>query len=595
MVGTVLNIQEILSPDDLATKIVAEYTNLRDQHQSYTEQKKELRNYIFATDTSTTSNSALPWKNSTSLPKLCQIRDNLHANYMAAIFSNDDWLKWVADDEDSDNADKAKVITAYMKVKLRESGFEETVSRLLYDYIDGNVFADCEFVAQDDLNEETGEQIKGYTGPRAIRISPYDIIINPAATSFKESPKYTRYIKSLGELKYESLTKPNSLWMQDVIQKITENRSTFSSFDREDWDKHEGINIDGFGSLQEYYGSGNVEIIEFEGSIYDEQNKEMLQDYVITIVDRTYIARKIKNPRWLRGSSKVHAGWRLRPDNLYAMGPLDNLVGMQYRIDHLENLKADVFDMIAQPPLKIRGDVEDFTWGPNAEIDVGEDGDVEMMKLDATALNADLQIQQLMQIMEEMAGAPRQAMGIRTPGEKTKFEVQSLENAGFRIFQNKITYFERNVLEPLLNNMLEMARREFHGSDTVRVIDDELGIQTFVNITKEDITGNGKLYPTGARHFAAQAQLVQNINGIFSSPIGQMIAPHTSAIKMSELVGDLFNLEKYSLFKENVAVFEQVETQRLAQQAQEDLEVEAMTPTDEEAEVAEETQLPQGV
>ena len=48
------------------------------------------------------------------------------------------------------------------------------------------------------------------------------------------------------------------------------------------------------------------------------------------------------------------AGWRPRPDNLYAMGPLDNLVGMQYRIDHLENLKSDVFDQIAYPILKIR-------------------------------------------------------------------------------------------------------------------------------------------------------------------------------------------------------------------------------------------------
>ena len=31
---------------------------------------KELRNYIFATDTSTTTNKSLPWKNSTTLPKL---------------------------------------------------------------------------------------------------------------------------------------------------------------------------------------------------------------------------------------------------------------------------------------------------------------------------------------------------------------------------------------------------------------------------------------------------------------------------------------------------------------------------------------------
>ena len=49
----------------------------------------ELDNYLFATDTSTTSNSTLPWKNSTTLPKLTQIRDNLHSNYISALFPND--------------------------------------------------------------------------------------------------------------------------------------------------------------------------------------------------------------------------------------------------------------------------------------------------------------------------------------------------------------------------------------------------------------------------------------------------------------------------------------------------------------------------
>jgi hypothetical protein len=81
-------------------------------------------------------------------------------------------------------------------------------------------------------------------------------------------------------------------------------------------------------------------------------------------------------PSWLGTAPIFHAGWRSRPDNLYAMGPLDNLVGMQYRIDHLENLKADVFDQIALPMLKIRGDVEDFEYMPAGRVYIGEEGDV---------------------------------------------------------------------------------------------------------------------------------------------------------------------------------------------------------------------------
>ena len=120
------------------------------------------------------------------------------------------------------------------------------------------------------------------------------------------------------------------------------------------------------------------------------------------------------------------------------MGPLDNLVGMQYRLDHLENLKADVFDLIAHHVLKIKGHVEDFDYGPGETIYVGDEGDVEFMRPDVTALNADMQIDRLEAKMEDMVGAPKQAMGIRTPGEKTKFEVQTLDNASSRIFQSKI-------------------------------------------------------------------------------------------------------------------------------------------------------------
>ena len=74
----------------------------------------------------------------------------------------------------------------------------------------------------------------------------------------------------------------------------------------------------------------------------------------------------------------------------------------------------------------------------------------------------------------------------------------------------------------------------------------------------------------------------QNINGVFNSQIGQMIAPHVSSKKLAVMVEDILNIERYGLVQENVAVFEQTETQRLAQQAQEDLQVEAQTPVEEE-------------
>jgi hypothetical protein len=256
---------------------------------------------------------------------------------------------------------------------------------------------------------------------------------------------------------------------------------------------------------------------------------------------------------------------------------------MQYRIDHLENLKADVFDMIAAPPLKIIGEVEPFEWGPNCEIHVDEGGsDVQVLAPDTQALNADMQIQLLENKMEEFAGAPKQAMGIRTPGEKTAFEVQQLQNAAGRIFQEKITGFEVNLLEPILNDMLEIAKRHLDTTDVVRVMDDDLGVEEFLSVTRDDITAKGKLRPVGARHFAAQAQLVQNLTGLMNSSVGQTIAPHISSKKLATLVENALNLGRFELFQPNIAVFEQQETQELMNQTQEDAAVSQATPLEED-------------
>jgi hypothetical protein len=172
----VQELRDILTPEILAADIVSKYSQWKIQRDVKEEEWKELRNYVFATDTSTTSNRTLPWKNSTTTPKLAQIRDNLHANYMAALFSNPDWMKWEGDNQDDNIRTKREGIEAYMKNKVKASGFELTIARLLYDFIDyGNVFGEVIFVNEETTDTITGETIKGYVGPKLIRTSPFDI------------------------------------------------------------------------------------------------------------------------------------------------------------------------------------------------------------------------------------------------------------------------------------------------------------------------------------------------------------------------------------------------------------------------------------
>jgi hypothetical protein len=586
MAGRTLDIKEYIgTPETLAAAIVSKYQDWDKFRQVWIEEKKELRNYIFATDTTKTTNATLPWKNSTTTPKLTQIRDNLHANYMAALFPNDEWLLWEGDDEDSEAAEKRKVIQAYMMNKLRQSNFINTVSKMVYDYIDyGNVFATSEFVNETRTDEDTGEVYPGYVGPKALRVSPYDIVLNPVAETFELTPKMVRSIKSLGEISADIQDHPESGYLEKIFSKIVETRKSVSGFTTNDMKKDQGFQIDGFGNILNYYQSGYVEILEFHGDLYDVEEKKLLKNYIITIVDRTHVLRKVPNPSW-RGNSFRHAGWRLRPDNLMAMGPLDNLVGMQYRIDHLENLKADVFDLIAHPVMKVQGFVEDFDYGPGEKIYTGEDGNVDMIRPDTTALNADTQIVLLENKMEEYAGAPRQAMGIRTPGEKTKFEVQTLDNASSRIFLNKVSYFERNFLEPLLNDMLELARRNMDVSDVVRIVDDEFGAALFETITPEDLNARGKIRPIGARHFASKANQFQNLLNLMNSAVGQdpAVNVHFSGLKIAQVVEELLEIQKFDLVAPNIRVAEQLETQRLMNAGQNTLDTEQAVVQSESA------------
>ena len=571
MAGKTVDIDQIIDGKEaFAEAIATQYTEWEMLRRSWVDEKKELRNYIFATDTTKTTNSKLPWKNSTTIPKICQIRDNLHANYMAALFPNDDWLNWEAEDREGANGEKRNVIESYMKNKTRVSQFRRVVSQLVLDYIDyGNCFSSIEYFDETRIDPITNEEYPGFVGPKPIRISPYDIVFNPLAPDFDSAPKIIRSIKSIGELKVELEENPEKGYLNDVLDVMINNRAKVQAISSNDMAKSEGLQIDGFSSIHHYYSSNYVELLEFVGDIYDQTEGKLYKDHIITVADRTHIIRKIPNPTW-RKSTIRHVGWRIRPDNLYAMGPLDNLVGMQYRIDHLENLKADVFDLIAHPVMKIKGFVEEFDYGPGERIFVGDDGDVEFMRPDASALAADNQIDRLEQKMEELAGAPKQAMGMRTPGEKTAFEVQSLQNAAGRIFQNKISYFEQMFLEPLLNDMLETARRNMNGKDIVKSIDNDLGVQIFQDITRDDLLAKGRIYPMGARHFAAKANMIQNLTQLSSSPLGQdpSISVHISGKKMAKLIEELLDLEKFNLVQDNIRVFEQQETQQLINSAQ---------------------------
>lgn len=580
MAGRVLNLKDVLTEDQKACEIAKKWCLWDDGRKEWKSQVQEVRNYVYATDTTTTTNSKLPWKNKTTRPKLCHIRDNLFANYMANLFPRSRWVRWIGDTKDAAQREKVASIENYMYWVIEQGFFKREYEKLVYDYIDtGNAFVTRDWV---DFRQTLPDRTQaGYVGPQPRRINPMDIVFNPTSPSFDEAPKIVRSLVTIGELK-EIITRESQSDETEDAEKLFDYLFRLRVSAREaasdTWTQDDSYRMDGFTSFRHYLESDNCEILTFYGDVFDYEKNEYLRNYIIKIVDRHKVISCKPNPSASGLAPIRHVGWRVRQDNLWAMGPLANLVGMQYRLDHLENLKADCFDLIAFPPVKVKGFVEPFKWGPMERINVGDaDSDVEIMTVPYQALQINNEIALLEQDMEEKAGAPKEALGFRSPGEKTAFEVDKLANAANRVFVNKTAQFEEKLTEPNLNDMLEMARRNMQAVTTIRVFDTDYKYFKFQELTVDDITGVGRIKPMAARHFAEKAHVLQGLVSLANTPWMQIIAPHLSSIKAADLIENLLDIEDYDLFSPNAAITEQAETQRLAQVTQEQMMMEQQT------------------
>ena len=225
MTGKVLELHNVIEPDLLATRLTERFVQWEVLRQNAKNSWEEIRRYVYATDTSWTSNAQNPWKNKTVVPKLCQIRDNLYSNYTATLFPKRKWLVWEANERDANQVAKRDSIANYMQWVTEQPQFKHEMDKIILDYLDfGNCFATVEWIDErveqpsppqqmqrggqsTGTYTEPGEHKRGmqtqvgYVGPMVRRINPLDIVMNPAAENFIQSPKIIRSIISLGELR----------------------------------------------------------------------------------------------------------------------------------------------------------------------------------------------------------------------------------------------------------------------------------------------------------------------------------------------------------------------------------------------------------
>jgi len=263
------------------------------------------------------------------------------------------------------------------------------------------------------------------------------------------------------------------------------------------------------------------------------------------------------------------SGWRDRPNCLWSMSALENLLGMQYRIDFLENRRADVYDFISNPMIKEKGDVTSpEVLAPGTRWICDKDADVSFMTPDATILTADNYINMYEQKMDSFAGAPKEALGFRTPGEKTAFEVQQLMNAATRIFNRQIRKFEVENFEPIINAMYELFLLKKRGQKiAIKTENDEYGAPTFVEVSVDDLRGEGAIRAVGSGYYSDRAQVAQTLMQLGNSSLftSQEVLANISPAALGKVFLDVTGLNKYpNLFRKDSRIYEAGEQQVLA-------------------------------
>src|SRR5437879_2567346 len=261
MTGKVLELQSILQPDQLALRLTERWLTWDMLRQTKKTDWEEIRRYVYATNTTQTTNAQLPWKNKTTVPKLCQIRDNLYSNYTATLFPQRKWLNWEADEQDSNSVDKRDAITNYMSWVINQPSFKHEIDKAILDYIDfGNCMATVEWIDQRVQMKDKTQS--GYVGPAVRRISPLDIVMNPTAENFQESPKIIRSLISLGELRslLERLSSDeNRQKYEDLYKYLKDIRYRAQTY-QGDWVQRDNLFImDGFSSFRNYLQADVVE------------------------------------------------------------------------------------------------------------------------------------------------------------------------------------------------------------------------------------------------------------------------------------------------------------------------------------------------
>lgn len=560
---------------DKANFITHDWTRLHGAKDPAISKWREVEAYRYATDTNSLPNLAGAFTHSTHTPIVASIAQDLEAILLQVVMPHEDWFTFEPMDANAARKEHRKAIVSYLKNRHALNGYTDEVAKLRSDLVTyGNCFSQVYHA-----NETKGDRA-GYVGPKVRRISPYDIVFDPTAMEFANTPKIIREIVSLGELKRRGM---NGTLDSAMVDKLLETRGNYSPSDAGE-DKNEQYSPQGFGTYQQYLTSGYIELLWFYGDVYDSINQELHESKVIVVADSDTVLLD-NDIKTSSGNAHIfQSTWQKLPDNLWGMGPLENIIGLNYQINHRENAKSEGLDRTIYPDKVYQGEVEEMYDDETGQTTylAPEGGGVAELSINTQFLSADLHIDRLNHSARSSARLPSDLTGFRSQGEKTLGEVTALTEGGMRGFIDKAADFERSSLEKHLKAEIELAYDNFGAAFKVPN-KSESGFIEMLNISKENLAVDGILIPRGAKRFARKNQMLATLTQLSSTPLAQVIGMHTSGKGAAELVNELLETHDTGLFEEFAQVLEQGEAQQIMNQVEQSNALAASQPSlDEE-------------
>lgn len=564
------DINHDIETDSLAENISNKWLTWLNARAPWEERYRKVLQYLYSTTTDTIYGQASnPWCSNVHIPKLTQLRDVLITYELESLFSLSDYFMFEGFTQDANTLQNRNIIKNLLKNMLDEGGFRETIEKLVCDYIDaGNCFVMPIWESQ-QVKDMTGFNRVFWEGAKALRINPLDITFDPTAGEFKDSPKIIRTVMSLGELAVQAEKDPIMKKGFDKAMKI--RRDIMTAMTNGDTIKGDEITIAGFGNWSAYVSSDVVELLTFYGTVYDVVKKELHQNKKIVIMDRRVLLTE-EDMDDLNGYNFIFkGGYRDRKDILWSMSPLENLLGMQARIDFLENKRSDCYDATVNPIKIIKGNVDmPDALGPGDEIRTDIDCDVRYLAPDTSILTADTLMDRYEIKMEEFVGSPKEVLGFRTPGEKTMYEVEQLMTAATRLFQRQIRKFEREILETILNGLLQLyLKRKAGQTISLKFWDASSEVYTWKDINVNEIDGLGRIVVFGTEVAQDKAKIAQALQALGQNPLflDEVVRNNFSPTELGKIFSYVTGLDRFSdLFKKDARLYEITDQQKKIEQ-----------------------------